>query len=53
MEVIAQETIGEQIGNRGKMPLEQPQEQIIIPVFHEDVFPVHTAIVDVVIGVVE
>ena len=53
MEVVPQETIREQIGNRSKMPLDQPQEQIIIPVFDEDIFPVHTAIVDVIVRIVE
>ena len=28
MEVIPQETISEQIGNRNQMPLEQPQKQV-------------------------
>jgi hypothetical protein len=53
MEVIPQETICKQIGNRNQVPLEQPQEQIIVPLFHEDIFTVHAAIVDVIIGVVE
>ena len=53
MEVIPQETISKQVGNRNKVLLEQPQKKVEIPFFHEDIFTVHAAIVDVIIGVVE
>jgi hypothetical protein len=35
------------------MPFDQVQKERIIPFFNENVFTVHTAIVDVIIGVVE
>jgi hypothetical protein len=53
MEVIFQQAIGKQIGNRDKMSFDQSQEERIIPLFDEDVLPVHTAIVDVIVRVIE
>jgi hypothetical protein len=53
MEVIPQETISKQIGNRNQVPLEQPQKKVVIPFFHEDILTVHAAVVDVITGVVE
>ena len=53
MEVIPQQTIGKQIGNRVEMLFTQSQKKLIVPFFNEYIFTVHTTIVDVVIGVVE
>jgi len=53
MEVIPQQTIRKQIDNRDKMPFKQFKKKVVIPFFNEYIFTVHTAIVDVIISIVE
>ena len=56
--MVSQHAISKQIRHWQKMFLVQLQEQIVIPLLKENIFTMiclanHTAIVDVIIGIVE
>ena len=52
MEVVLQQAVGEQVSDQGEVFLVEPQEQVVIPFIHEDVLPVHAAVVDVIVSVI-
>ena len=53
MELVFQQAIGEQVRDRSDVFFEQSQKQIIVSFFDEDILTVHTAVVDVIAGIVK